>query len=204
MKDITHPHFFTGYKSSQNIWDKPCHFLPVKSFELTHMSSLDEKFLKWLKTSLGKINAFCCVLFYLAHVLSDNVGFTFGELLNFPSFFSSFYQKEWRLKNIFSAEQQREYLYFQLKAGQWHKIKSLKLTFCFCLYTSFAAQDLFQWVESPQYVRVSVREQCVGQRGGRRGGKTRREGHRGTAKHGGAHSHPSTQFHHLAHADNQQ
>lgn len=74
----------------------------------------------------------------------------------------------------------------------------------FCVSASPPAQDLLQWVESPQHVRVSVREQRVGQRGWGRGGQARREGGRRTAQHGGTHPHPSTQFHQLALAHHQQ
>lgn len=69
---------------------------------------------------------------------------------------------------------------------------------------SFAAQDLFQRVESGEYVRVSVREQHVGQRGRGRGRERRWEGGGWPAKHGGTHPHSPTQFHHLAHAHDQQ
>ena len=69
---------------------------------------------------------------------------------------------------------------------------------------SFAAQDLFQRVESREYIRVSVREQRVGQRGRGRGRETGREGAGRTAEHGGTHPHPPTQFQQLAHAHRQQ
>lgn len=72
------------------------------------------------------------------------------------------------------------------------------------LSVSLPAENLLQRVESPEHVRVSVREQRVGQRGGGRGGQTGREGGGRTAEHGGTHPHPSTQFHQLAHARRQQ
>lgn len=77
---------------------------------------------------------------------------------------------------------------------------SLKTSWLFTVSLLLSAQDLIQRVKSPQHLRVSVRDQCVGQRGGGRGGERRREGGRWAAQHGGAHPHPSTRFHRLAHA----